>query len=572
MINTIKRLPTAKTLLAIAFLFVQIACSLVLPYITAEIVNQGISAGNIAVIWSKGMLMICLSIGSLLGAVCNTFLFSKISYRLGAELRSDVYRQTLRFSKSEFDRFGAASLITRSTNDVTQVQSLVEMGLKFMIYAPVQLVGGIVMTGLFSPLLAAVFLCAVPFLVIATAAIYRFANPLYTRIQSMLDQLNLHFKEGLTGVKVIRAFGKEGAEYAKYRRINQAYTRDSVSAGTIMGFFFPATTVILNVATLVLVWVGGKAIAAGTVEVGAILGAISYSAQILMGFAMLTQVILAVPRGRTSLKRIQEVLDLPPVIRDPKMAAEVSEREISLAFENVDFRFDGAARKALSGIEFTVYGGQTLAIIGSTGAGKSSLVNLVSRFYDVETGQVRLNGVDIRELPQATLRERVSLAPQTSMLFFGTVRSNLLAAKPDATDEELWNALDMAQATEFVCTLDKGLDSAVEKAGGNFSGGQKQRLCIARALLKEADVYLFDNSFSALDFKTDAAVRAAIRGKTKNAVTVLVAQRISTVLGADMIAVLDGGVLVGLGTHEELLKMNAVYRQIVDSQQYEEVA
>ncbi len=572
MLKTIKRLPPLKTLGAIAFLFVQIICSLILPYITADIINKGVIMGDTSFIWSRGGLMIGLSLLSLVGAVFNTLLFSQISYNLGGDLRSDIYRKALRFSKKEYDQFGASSLITRNTNDVTQVQTLVEMGCKFLLLAPAYLVGGIIMTSLLSPKLALVFLSAIPFLVVAYLVIYKFASPLYVKMQKLIDKLNLYFKEGLTGAKVIRAFGKEEEEYEKYREVNREYTGASIKAGTIMSFFFPVITMLISLATLIIVWISGHEIAAGTMQVGSIVGATSYAAQILMGFAMLTQVILSLPRGQTSASRIYEVLDMPLSVDDPANAGIFPRQEPTLTFEDVDFRYSGAVRKTLSGVNLVVHGGQTLAVIGSTGDGKTSLINLISRLYDVEKGHVRLNGADVRDVPQKALHEKISFAPQASTLFFGTIRSNMLIGKPDATDSEIWAALDMAQATEFISCLDKGLDSAVEKAGGNFSGGQKQRLCIARALLKNADVYVFDDSFSALDYMTDAAVRGAMREKTQNAVTVIVAQRVSTVMRADIIAVLDGGALAGLGTHEELLEGNAVYRQIVDSQVYREVS
>lgn len=568
----IKRLPPLKTLGAILFLFVQIGCSLYLPYVTAEIVNNGVASGDTGLIWSKGTFMVVLSIISLVGALFNTLLFSQISYKLGEELRSDVYRKALKFSRCEFDKLGASSLITRNTNDVTQVQTLVEMGLKFLLLAPIQLVGGIVMTWLLSPAMATVFIAAIPILLIAYFVIYRFASPLYAKMQSLLDKLNLYFKEGLTGVKVIRAFSKEKYEMKKYEAVNKEYADASIKAGTIMGFFIPILTMLISFATLFIVWIGGQGVSQGTMEVGSIIGAISYGAQILTGFAMLTQVILSIPRGQTSAKRINEVLDMPITINDPDTECNTADRNISLTFDDVDFRYLGSEQKTLSGISFTVHGGQTLALIGSTGDGKSSLVSLISRMYDVEKGHVRLNGADVRELSQKTLHDKVSFVPQTSTLFFGTIRSNMLVGKPDATDGEIWKALDMAQATEFVRAMDKGLDSTVEKAGGNFSGGQKQRLCIARALLKDADVYVFDDSFSALDFKTDAAVRLSMKEKVKNAVTVIVAQRVCTVQNADQIAVLDGGALAGLGTHEELMADNPVYQQVVDSQTYKEAA
>lgn len=572
MVKIMKRLPLMQTILAILFLLIQTTCSLYLPYLTADIVNNGVNAGNAALIWSRGFSMMILSAASLAATALNTFFFSRISYRLGEELRGDVYRQTLAFSKNEFDRFGVSSLITRSTNDVTQVQTLVEMSLKFLILAPLQLIGGIVMTWKMSFTLAAIFMGTIPFLAGAYLVIYRFASPLYAKMQCLLDQLNLYFKEGLTGVKVIRAFCKEDTEFEKYDQVNKEYAEVSIAAGGIISFFIPVINLLLNIAALFIVWTGGKGAAAGTIEVGSVIGAIGYGSQILMGFAMLTQVILSIPRGQTSAERIGEVLDMPLSIQDPESSETVTEKEKSLTFEDVDFRYLGGEKRTLSGISFTVHGGQTLAIIGSTGDGKSSLVNLISRLYDVEKGQILLNGTDVRDLPQQKLHDRVSFVPQTATLFFGTIRSNMLVGNPDASGEDIWDALDMAQASEFVKSLKKGLDAEVEKAGGNFSGGQKQRLCIARALLKDADVYIFDDSFSALDFKTDAAVRRSMDKKVKNAVTVIVAQRVSTVITADIIAVLENGTLAGLGTHEELKAGNPIYRQIIESQAYKEVA
>lgn len=570
MFKIIRRLPIVLSLISIAFLLIQIICALWLPLVTADIVNIGINTSNVDYIWSKGYLMISLSVAAMIGGICNTYLVSKISYKLCGELRADVYRKVLRFSKHEFDKFGTSSLITRNTNDVTQVQTLVENGLKLLIQAPALLIGGIIMTGLLSPILAFIFLCIVPFIGVAYYAIYRFANPLYGKMQRMLDNLNKFFREGLTGVKVIRAFGKECQEYEKYKAVNHEYTKSYIKAGTIMSLSVPFVTMLISIVTVIIVWVGGKGISSGTIEIGAIMGAISYSLQILMGFEMLTTVILSIPRGQISAKRIYEVLDIPISINDPNVAKKTENG--ALTFENVDFRYQSAERKTLGNIRFTVNKGQTLAIIGSTGAGKSSLVNLIPRLYDVEKGYIKIGGTDIRKLEQKTLHDLVSFSPQKSTLFLGTVRSNMLVGKPDAMDEEIWAALEMAQATEFVLTLPNGLDSTVEKNGGNFSGGQKQRLCIARALIKDAAIYIFDDSFSALDFKTDAEVRRAMGSKLKNAITIIVAQRISTVMEADMIAVLDNGKLAGLGTHEQLKVRCPVYKEIINSQFYKEEA
>jgi ATP-binding cassette subfamily B protein len=583
MLKVIKRLPIGACAVAITFLLVQIVCALWLPLVTADIINQGVMAQDIDYIWSKGYVMIALSAAAMLGAIFNTLMFSQISYRLGGELRADIYRKVLSFAKFEFDAFGTSSLITRSTNDVTQVQTLVESGLKFLIMAPAMFIGGIIMTFLLSPTLGLVFLCSVPFFVVAYLVVYRFASPLYERMQRALDRLNQYFREGLTGVKVIRAFMKEDAEFAKYQAVNQEYTSSFITAGTIMSVALPLVTVIISLATIVIVWVGGWGVAAGDIEVGSIMSTIAYSAQILMGFGMLTNVIFGVPRGQISAKRINAVLDTPLSITDKEGDAEgvrsgvsvgdaegVRHAATTLAFEHVDFRYRGAQRKTLEDISFAIGSGATLAIIGSTGDGKSSLVNLIPRLYDVESGRVCVNGVDVRDIEQAALRDMVSFVPQKSTLFFGTVRSNLLLAKPNATDEELWAALDSAQATEFIRTQEAGLDSVVEKDGGNFSGGQKQRLCIARALLKDAHIYIFDDSFSALDFKTDSAIRAALGERLKDAITIIVAQRIGTVMGADAIMVLDGGKLAGLGTHDELKESNAIYQEIIDSQYHRE--
>ncbi len=566
MIQIIRRLPVKSTILAVLFLFIQIAGALYLPYMVADIVNNGVAAANPSYILQKGMWVIGLTVLSAVGAVLNTYCFSRISYKLGSELRQEIYEKVLTFSKHEFDQFGVSSLITRSTNDVTQVQNLVEMGLKFLIISPAYLIGGIVLTAVLSPRLGLIFLMAVPFLLLSYLVIHRFASPLYGKIQISLDKLNRHFREGLTGVKVIRAFSKEDVEYCKYQSVNEEFTSVSIKAGTIMSFFVPVITLLINCAVLGIVWAGGYGVVNGTIEVGAIVGAISYSGQILMGFAMITNVILAVPRGQASAKRIYEILDKPITIMDPDVQKTVSHDETLLTFRNVGFKYSGADKPVLTDISFEIKGGQTLAIIGSTGDGKTSLVNLMSRLYDISGGQIMLNGTDIREISQEKVHEMVSNVPQSSMLFIGTIRSNMKLGNPLATDEEIWRVLDMAQAAEFVKALPDGLDSMVDKAGGNFSGGQKQRLCIARALLKKASIYVFDDSFSALDFKTERAVRMAIESNLKGVITIIVAQRLSTVMTADQIMVLDKGRMAGLGGHRELEKDCPVYQEIIESQ------
>ncbi|GAY73339.1 ABC transporter ATP-binding protein [Lentilactobacillus kosonis] len=569
MFTQIKRLPIFQTIIAILFLLVQSATSLYLPYITARIINNGIAKGNTNYIWLQGVIMIGVAIIGLIGSMLSSWLFVKISYTVGGEIRSDLYRKILSFSKAEFDIFGSASLITRNTDDVNQIQTLIQTGTQFLLMAPIQMIGGIIMTWVLSPRFAMVFIIAIPFLVIIFAVIYKKVSPIYGKIQFFLDKLNLTFREGLTGIHVIRAFNKETSEFEKYSNLNKAYAKNSVVAGTIMGFFIPALSLILNFAALFIVWLGAQFVTNGTMNVGNIVGAVSYSTQIISGFATISYIIMMIPRGQTSANRVNAVLNQPLSIDDNGVNAEES-TDKSLVFENVDYRFEGAEKKALSDINFSVKSGQTLAIIGSTGDGKSTLVNLISRLYDVESGQVILNGANVKDISQEKLHDQISYVPQNTMLFFGTIRSNMLVGKPDATDDEIWQALEMAEAKGFVDALDNGLDSMVAKAGDNFSGGQKQRLCIARALLKQADVYVFDDSFSALDFKTDTAVRYNMKTRTDSAMTIIVAQRISTITTADIIVVLDQGTVAGLGTHEELKESNPVYQQIMKSQSYQE--
>lgn len=566
MFSILKRLPPALVIAAIACLLVQIGGSLYLPYVTADIINKGVMTGNVSYIWSKGISMMVISVASLLGALGNVLIFSQVSYKLGGELRSAMVRKVLSFSKYEFDQFGASTLMTRNTNDVMQVQNVVEMGLKFILLSLSMLVGGIVMTALLSPKLAFIYLAAVPFLAAAAFVVYRFASPLYARMQQRLDTLSMFFREGLIGVKVIRAFSREDKEYEKYERTNEEYTKTAIRAGTVMSLFFPLIILLINLSTVVVVWIGGRNVAAGTMEIGSIIGAISYAVQIVMGFGMIANVILAISRSQISADRINEVLNMPLSINDPTSSSEPDKG--ALCFEQVDFRYPGAEKKTLENISLTVQEGQTLAIIGSTGDGKSSMVNLIGRLYDAEKGCITIGGTDIRTLSQTKLHEVVSMTAQKAILFMGTVRENMLLGKQDAADAEIWAALTMASAAEFVTSLDQ----VVEKSGGNFSGGQKQRLCIARTLLKDAQIYIFDDSFSALDFKTDVQIRTAMKTKLKAVITVIVAQRISTVINADVIAVLDKGKIAGLGTHQELCRSNSVYQEIMASQYYKGVA
>ncbi len=568
MLKIFKRMSKISLTVAIAFLILQVLCDLYLPNLTADIVNNGIILGKISYIFSQGGIMILVSIVGLLSAEINTYISSRLSYKLGKELRSDIFQKVQNFSNHEFDKIGTASLITRNTNDVTQVQNLVEMVLKFLTMAPIYLFGGIIMTYKLSPSLSKTFIISIPIIMVIYFVILHFSTPLFEKLQKKIDTLNLIFREGLTGIKVIHAFNKEKWEYDRYEKNNDEYTALSIKVNTLVGTLLPVVTLIMSFVGIAIIWIGGHYAAHGSVKVGTILAAITYSTQILMSLTMLINVVSSIPRGQTSAKRIDEVLEMHNSIDDSGNNDLFLKKgsKISLQFKDVGFRFEGAKQNALEGIDLSIKQGQTLAIIGSTGSGKSTLTNLISRFYDVTHGAVLINEVDVRNIPKESLHKIISLVPQKSTLFFGTLRDNMKLGNPNAADREILEALSLAQGAEFVEIMDKGLDSTVEKNGGNFSGGQKQRLCIARALLKKADIYIFDDSLSALDFKTDSKIRAAIRKQMADKITVIVAQRISTVMNADIIAVLSEGKIVGLGSHEYLKNTNKVYREIIASQ------
>ncbi len=568
----IRQMPVMATIAAIVFLLVQTISSLYLPVVTADLVNIGVTGGDLPFIRRAGIMMIGLSVCSLAGAMVNTYISAKIAYRMGYQLRTDIYEKVLSFSRAEFDQFGSDTLLTRNTNDVTQVQTLIEMGLKFLILAPVYLVGGIILTWIMSPQLAIVFMITMPVLILAAVLIYRLTGPLYEQIQKLTDKLNLFFREGLIGVRVIRAFTREQQDYEKYRQVNEEYTAVSVKAGTIMSIFIPLITLIMNMTTIVLVWSGGQYVGGGTMEIGAVMAAVTYAAQILLGFQLIVGVVQVLPKGQVSAARIQEVLDTTVSVRDKTFATRKKEDNPALEFRNVSFRYSGAEQETLEDISFRGEPGAMIAIVGSTGAGKSTLMNLISRFYDVTEGCIKIGSKDICYIRQEILHQQVSFTPQKSLLFHGTIRSNLRMGRAGISDAEIWKALETAGAAEFVKALPEGLDAAVEKGGANFSGGQKQRLCIARTLLKKADIYIFDDSFSALDLKTDAQVRRAIKEELADALVLVVSQRINTVMDADQILVLDHGRLAGVGTHEELKQSNEIYKEMIRSQLDKEVA
>lgn len=572
MLKIVKRISLTSAIAAAVFMVIQVLADLYLPTLTSNIIDKGVAQGDVDYIWHTGFVMIGFSLISILAAIANTFFATRESQKLGKQLRTDVYKKSESLTKDAFDKYGTASLITRTTNDVTQIQMVTQMFLRMMINAPITLIGASILAYQKDHQLTKIFLVVIPVMIILIGGIMYFAVPLFKSMQKKTDRLNLVFREGLTGVRVIRAFDKTRFEENRFDLANKDYTNTAIKVNTIVALMMPMMTLIMSGTNVAITWFGGHCIADMTLEVGNLIAFMTYAMQILISFMMLSAIFIMVPRAQASADRINEVLDEKIGIHDPENPKTVSfaGKNATLAFNHVNYRYHGAEKLALEDIDFQAKSGEIVAIIGGTGSGKTTLVNLIPRLYDIESGSIQINGTDISDMTQYNLRELMGFVPQKAVLFSGTIRDNMQYGKPDATDEMIWKALEIAQAKDFVSEMEDGLDSHVEQGGGNFSGGQRQRLAIARALVKTADIYVFDDSFSALDFKTDANLRQALKTNMKESITVLVAQRVSTVMDADMILVLDEGKLVGKGTHEELLATNETYQEIVHSQLREE--
>ncbi|QIZ05028.1 ABC transporter ATP-binding protein [Limosilactobacillus reuteri] len=565
-----KNLAFWATIGAVFFLLIQVSCDLYLPTVTADLVNREIVQKDMGVIWNEGIKMIIVAAIGLVAAGLNVYFAATQSMKVGEKLRSQIYHKVLRFSNREMDEFGDSSLITRSTNDIVQIQNVMVQMLRMMLQSPVMLVAACVLAYVREPQLTKVFFISLPVLAIIVMAVMYFAVPLFKSIQKKTDRINLIFREGLTGVRVIRAFRQEDWEQNRFKKANEDYTQTGIKAFTIVSTLFPVVTLILGMTNVAIILLGGHLVANMSMQVGDLIAFMTYATQIMISFMMLSMIFVFVPRASASATRVNAVLDQPISIHN---APEKDQEKISinqpasLEFKNVDFRFHGAERLALHDLNFKVTAGQTLAIIGGTGSGKSALVNLIPRLFDIESGEIKVDGVPVKKLSQHNLHEVISITQQQAVLFSGTIRSNLQFGYEEATNKEMWHALEIAQAADFV-REEGGLDAVVEQNGSNFSGGQRQRLAIARTIIKPASIYVFDDSFSALDFETDAKLRAALAKdpQIQRAVTVIVAQRISTVVDADQIIVLEEGRVVGQGTHQELKAHNETYQQIIKSQ------
>ena len=555
---------------ATIFLGFQVVCDLSLPNLTSNLINNGVAKENIGYIWQIGLQMLGLTLVGIFAAAGNVYFASTQAQKMGARLRGKIFKKVLSFGNYEMDKFGSSSLITRTTNDVMQIQNVTIMMLRMMIMAPLMLIGASVMAYFNEKRLTSIFLVSIPILLIAIGCAMYFAVPLFQKLQKQIDRINLIFREGLTGVRVIRAFRQDKFEQERFDRANKDYTETGIKVFSIVSLMFPIMTLVLNVTNMGIIWFGAKLIANHEMQVGNLVAFMTYASMILFSFMMLSMIFVLVPRAEAAAKRINAVLEIENSINDveSEIGSDSDKLQASLEFKNVSFRYRGAEDLALDNLSVDVKAGETLAIIGGTGSGKSTLINLIPRLYDVNSGEVLVDGNDVRKYSLHDLHDKVAFVQQKAVLFKGTIRSNLLIGNPEATEEDMWKALEIAQAKDFILDLPDGLDAVVEQGGDNFSGGQKQRLAIARAIIKPASIYVFDDSFSALDFKTDAKLRLALRQdeRISKAIIVIVAQRISTVTGADHIVVLDEGKVVGQGTHKELLADNTTYQEIVESQ------
>lgn len=571
MIKILKNLSVYKWLVVaiVGLVFIQSMADLFLPTLMADIIDKGVVVGDIPYIWKIGAAMLGVTAVSALAAIVASYFSSKAALGMGRDIRHKVFSHVESFSLQEFDKLGTSSLITRTTNDITQIQQVVIMMLRMVISAPIMLVGGLIMALSKDAKLSLVIIAIMPVLFLTIVLILKKGVPLFQTVQKRLDRLNLVFRENLTGIRVVRTFNREKEEQARLQSANKDLTDVSIKVNKLMAFMMPTMMLVMNLTVVGIIWFGGMRIDSGGMQIGDLMAYIQYVMMIMFSLVTASMMFIMIPRAAVSAKRINEVLEMEPTFLD-EGSLKADKEPGTLEFDQVSFYYPGADEPALSDISFKARAGEVTAIIGGTGAGKTTLINLIPRFYEVSAGSICINGVNSKESSQDEIRSKIGFVPQKATLFSGTIAENIRFGKEEATNEEIEHATRIAQAEDFVAKMEKAYESEITQGGSNVSGGQKQRLSIARALIRKPDIYIFDDSFSALDYKTDANLRSALKEETKEATVVIVAQRVSTVIDADQILVLDRGQLAGVGTHKELLETNDVYREIVESQLAEE--
>jgi ATP-binding cassette subfamily B protein len=556
--------------LVVIFLVGQSMLDLYLPTLMSDVVNNGMMKGNFAYIWQYGFYMLIVALISGAASISVAYFSSRVAVGLGQNLRDMVFTRVESYSLNEIDKIGTASLITRTTNDITQIQTVLVMAMRFIIYSPIMCVGGIIMALSKDKQLSIVLAVVLPAIVVFILIVARLVVPLFKTLQKRLDKVNLVLRENLTGIRVIRAFNRLRKERKRFDTANGELTDMSIRVNKIMAVMQPIMMLFMYGTTLAIIWFGGLRISTGNLGIGDMMAFLQYAMQIMFSIIMVAMIFIMIPRAEASAVRVNEVLDLKPEITDKQNPVMETDQKGFVEFKDVTFYYPGAQLPALSHVSFVAHPGETTAIIGGTGSGKSSLINLIPRFYDAQEGSVLVDGIDVRDYDQQALRKKIGFVPQSAILFSGTVAENIRYGKEDATDEEVEHAAKTAQALDFIGEMPDGFASPVAQGGTNVSGGQKQRLSIARALVSRPEIYIFDDSFSALDFKTDAALRKALKKETMDSTVIIVAQRVSTIMDADRIIVLDEGGIAGIGTHRELLKTNKIYYEIVSSQLSEE--
>ncbi|HAE84448.1 MAG TPA: multidrug ABC transporter ATP-binding protein [Ktedonobacter sp.] len=563
----------AVLVLVVVLAFAQAIANLYLPTLFANIVDNGIIKGDTGYIWRTGGIMLLITLGGTIAAVVGIFYSSQVATGFGKIIRARLFTHVAQFSLHEFDTVSTSSLITRTTNDTTQVQQVMILVLNMMITAPFTLIAGIILALNQDVGLTWILVVIIPILVGTIVILMSNAIPLFRIMQKKLDKLNLILDEGLTGVRVVRAFDRKKYEEHRFDEANLDLTNVAITVNRLVASLMPIMMLCLNVSSIAILWFGAIRINNGQMQVGALIAFLQYAMLILFALLMISMMFIMLPRAAASADRINEVLAIEPEIKDPDHVKRADKQKGYVEFQHVTFSYPGAEEPAISHISFSAAPGEVTAIIGGTGSGKSTLVSLIPRFYDIDSGHLLVDGVDVREMPQEHLRSKIGFMPQKAVLFSGTIAENIRYGKEDATDEEVRHAADVAQATEFISEMQDGFNSVIAQGGTNVSGGQKQRLSIARALVRKPEIYVFDDSFSALDFKTDAKLRAALKQETRESTVLIVSQRVSTIMDADQIIVLNEGRIAGIGTHRDLMRSSEVYREIVSSQlSMEEIA